>query len=158
MTLCSLVGLLIPSARWNRSGQVQALSLSDVTSVRVEAWPLLSYSYRALSPALSPTPQPATEDKMLRATCSLLRTAAPRSATPATLTLRFTPSPRFYSATKDAPSPPPPAEGEATAASTAEADSKLAQVTKQLEDQNKLVAELKVSVLFAENIATTQVG
>lgn len=81
---------------------------------------------------------------MLRATSSLLRTAAPRSAAPAALRLApsFTPSPRFYSAQKDAPSPP---EGEAATAAPAEADAKLAEVSKQLEEKNKLVAELKVS-------------
>jgi molecular chaperone GrpE len=88
---------------------------------------------------------------MLRATSSLLRTAATRSTTtPAALRLTpfYTPSPRFYSAQKDASPSPPPAEGapaDATAAPSSEADAKLAEVSKQLEEKNKLVAELKVS-------------
>ncbi|ORY75958.1 GrpE-domain-containing protein [Leucosporidium creatinivorum] len=83
---------------------------------------------------------------MLRATSSLLRTAAPRSATPAALRLAPSPSarpsPRFYSTPKDAPTPEKEGEGEATSAPS-EAEAKLADLSKQLEDKNKLVAELK---------------
>lgn len=87
---------------------------------------------------------------MFRATTSLLRAAAPRG-TSAAATLRYTAapaaSPRFYSTSKDAESSSsaPSTEGEAAAATPSESEVKLAEVTKQLEDKNKLLAEMKVS-------------
>jgi hypothetical protein len=103
--------------------------------------------------------------KMFRATTSLLRSTVPRSTSspvallrhslPTFSSCRISPSPRLYSTDKDAESTP----SESTEPSKAtEADSKTAELTQQLEEKNKLIAELKVRLprRFASRLTSSR--